>query len=336
MVEKVDVKNGAVASSEKKSGPTVKLDLDKLIESSRKLYGKGEQGIASLITTSKSLPRPTEDKDFILWTQGNHWKSLCGVKGLPFGRFVQIAGKPDSGKSTHALCFMKEAQEQGCLVILLDSELKFSLPRFISMGGTEDNLVVINTNNTIVGAIAIANVVNTAKQMNPNIKIFLVVDSAGALLNPKEDQEDTEDLSSQPGLDAKAINFLCRKVAKLMHKYRDKETGQDCISILVVNQIYSLINNYGGGTTEKGGEQLKYLSSIILHLTRKKDLCKVKKGVSYKYGIVSRAKVKKNHLFDGAECVSELDLEVSAQGIKVYGEKTNNSSDEEIVEDNDD
>lgn len=43
---------------------------------------------------------------------GDHWKALTNLKGLPFGRIIQISGKPDSGKSTHAMAFMKFAQDQ--------------------------------------------------------------------------------------------------------------------------------------------------------------------------------------------------------------------------------
>jgi hypothetical protein len=32
---------------------------------------------------------------------------------------------------------------------------------------------------------------------------------------------------------------------------------------------------------------------------------------------VSRAKVRKNHLFDGEECIAEMDLVVSAEGIQL-------------------
>jgi hypothetical protein len=35
---------------------------------------------------------------------------------------------------------------------------------------------------------------------------------------------------------------------------------------------------------------------------------------------VTRAKVKKNHLFDGEDCIAELDLVVSADGIKLEKE----------------
>src|ERR1019366_511685 len=106
------------------------------------------------------------------------WQQLTGLKGLPFGRMVEISGKPDSGKSTHAQGFMKDAQDQGVLVILWDSERKFSRKRFDEkIGGKSDSLLVVNTNKIIDGARAVAHFVNAAKEMNPNIKVLIVWDS---------------------------------------------------------------------------------------------------------------------------------------------------------------
>jgi hypothetical protein len=95
----------------------------------------------------------------------------------------------------------------------------------------------------------------------------------------------------------------------------NKETGEETIATLVINQTYASIGMGAPTQIEKGGNEIYYLSSIIIQLSRKQDLTRVKNGDKYKYGIVSRAKVKKNHLFEGDECISELDVVVSADGI---------------------
>ena len=138
---------------------------------------KKNQGLAQKLSTGKTIIRPNEDKDYVVWTKGEHWKNLTNLKGLPFGRIVQISGKPDSGKSTHAMGFMKCAQDQGTLVILWDSERKFSPRRFDEkMGGISDNLLVVDTNKIIDGARAVAQFVHAAKEMNPDVKILIVWD----------------------------------------------------------------------------------------------------------------------------------------------------------------
>ena len=53
------------------------LDISKLVLKAQDLYGKKEKGLAKQITTGTSLVRPTEDKDFVVWTCGDHWKTLA-------------------------------------------------------------------------------------------------------------------------------------------------------------------------------------------------------------------------------------------------------------------
>lgn len=289
------------------------IDISKLIKKAQEAYGKKETGLAQQLSSGSSIIRPSKDSDFVVWTKGTHWQALTGLRGLPFGRIVQISGKPDSGKSTHAAVFMKEAQDQGVFVILWDSEKKFSKSRFAKMGGDPDKLLTVNTNSIIDGAKGVAHFVNAAKEMDPAAKILIVWDSVGASVNATEDNEENEDYSKQPGVTAKEVAFAIRKFNKLQNKYVNMESGEETIATLVINQTYANIGSVG--QTEKGGSELYYLSSIVVQLGRKGDLTRVRQGEKYKYGIVSRAKVKKNHLFDGDECIAEMDIVVSADGI---------------------
>jgi RecA/RadA recombinase len=292
------------------------IDINKLVKKAQESYGKKENGLARQLSTGNSIVRPIEDKDFVVWTKGDHWKTLTHLRGIPFGRIIEISGKPDSGKSTHAAAFMKFAQDQGVLVILWDSEKKFSASRFDNkIGGCSDNLLIVDTNNILNGAKAVAHLVNSAKEMNSDVKILIVWDSVGASINSTEDKEDEEDYSKQPGVTAKENAYAIRKFNKLSNKYINRETGEETIATLVINQTYANIGSVG--QTEKGGGEIYYLSSVIIQLSRKADLNRVKGGEKYKYGIVTRAKVKKNHLFDGDECIAEMDLVISADGVQL-------------------
>jgi len=307
------VKDTVATTKDKK--PLLKINIDQLVKKAQDSYAKKDQGLAKQLSTGKTISRSTEDKDYVMWNGGDHWKSLTSLKGLPFGRIVQISGKPDSGKSTHAMCFMKYAQDAGHLVILWDSERKFSAKRFDSkMNGRSEELVVVDTNKIIDGAKAVAQFVHAAKELDPNIKILIVWDSVGASLNSTEDREE-EDYSQQPGVSAKENSYAIKKFNKLANRYMNKATGEETIATLIINQTYASIGMGAPTQIEKGGSEIYYLSSVIIQLSRKKDLTRVKGGDSYKYGIVSRAKVKKNHLFEEDESISEMDLVVSADGI---------------------
>ena len=292
-----------------------KFDINKIVKKAQEAYGKKEGGLSSQLATGNSLVRSNDEKDYVVWNGGTHWKALTGLLGLPMGRIIQISGKPDSGKSTHAMVFMKEAQDQGVLVILWDSERKFSATRFDGkIGGKSDELLVVDTNNIIEGAKAVAHFVHAAKEQNPEGKILIVWDSVGASVNSTEDKDDgTEDYSKQPGVTAKENAYAIRKFNKLANKYMNRETGEDTIATLIINQTYANIGSVS--QTEKGGGEIYYLSSVIIQLSRKQDLTRTKAGEKYKYGIVTRAKVKKNHIFDGDECIAEMDLVISADGV---------------------
>jgi RecA/RadA recombinase len=312
----------------------LKFDISALVDKARGIYGKSDAGLAKQISSGSNIVRPEKDTDFVLWTKGDHWQKLTGTKGIPFGKIIQIAGRPDSGKSTHAMCFMADAQSQGVLVILWDAEGKFSQRRYDSkMGGNSNELLVVQTNSIQDGVMHVANTIHAAKQLDPNVKVLIVWDSVGASLNSKEDSEETEEASNQPGVDARDIAKAVKKLNKTMFRYFNKETGEHSVGCLVVNQVYANIGSVG--TKEKGGAQLEYLSSLILNLSRKSDLTKTRGGIKVKHGIVSRAKVKKNHLFDGDDCVSELELEVSASGIRLFG-KGKKDDDGDLLEEEDD
>jgi RecA/RadA recombinase len=297
-----------------------KIDINAIVDKARSAYGKKEGGLAKQISNGTSILRPEKDNDFILWQDGDLWKSLTGLKGIPFGINCEISGKSDSGKSTFASIFMKFAQDQGHVVILWDAENKFSKIRFTDqIGGNAEELLVINTKSIIEGVEAITNVIHAIKEVNPKVKMLLVWDSVGSSLNSSEGSEEFSH-SKQPGVSAKEVSFAIKQFNKLGHKYKDRETGEESLAVLAINQTYSTIGVGPSVQVEKGGNTLYYLSSLILQLSRKKDLTRVKEGKKYKYGIISRVRVKKNHLLEGTDCLAELDICVSSKGITLTDE----------------
>lgn len=292
------------------------LDIDSIVKKAQAFYSKNEKGLAARLSTGDNLARPSKDSDFVLWVGSDYWFKLTRLKGLPFGKIIQCSGKPDSGKSTTAAAFMASAQNSGYYVILWDAEQKFQATRFDKqMNGNSKKLLVIDNNSIEEGAKGVAYFVHAIKEQDKNAKILIVFDSVGAALTKSENAtEDDESMSKQPAVQAKEINWAIKKFNRLINQYHNKETGEHSISVLVINQVYA--NLMSPGFKEKGGDGLFYLSSLIIQLTRKKDLIRVRGGEKIKYGIVSRAKVKKNHLFDGEESLAEMDIVVNSSGIE--------------------
>ncbi len=307
-----------VKETKEKDKKIFKLDLNKLVDTVRSAYGK-DKGKAAQVSTGSSISRPTGDDAFVCW-KDSPWSELTGVPGIPFGRIIQIAGRPDSGKSTHAMQFMKLAQDQNVLVILWDVEGKFSAKRFdTKFHGDSSQLITITSKMILEGADEIEKVISAAKDQDEDCKILIVVDSIGGAL-AKNEGDDSFGEGKQMAAAAKENGTMMRGFVRLMEKYKNAERNEESIVALLINQVYANIGPTPG-QKEAGGQKVEYFSSIILQLTRKQDLTKVKDGIKRKIGIVTRAKVKKNHLFDGEDSIAELDLVITAGGIDLLSKQ---------------
>jgi len=296
------------------------ISIDKLIESVRSSYGK-DKGKAEEVSSGSKIIIHSNDDDFITW-KNSPWSMLTGIKGIPFGRIVQIAGKPDSGKSTHAMQFMKLAQDQDVLVIFWDSEKKFMASRFKkAFAADPDKMIVVNSRVILEGADRIERIIHEAKKQDPNVKILVVWDSIGGTLAGNEAVQVKKDgkyeggmnSSKQMALAAKENGAAVRGLVRLMETYRDSVNNKETIATLLINQSYSNIG--APGQKQSGGQKVEYHSSLIVTLARKANILKQKNNVKIKEGILTRASVYKNHLFDGDTSVHELDLIITNGGI---------------------
>jgi len=338
---------GRPPKTSNKPSTSTKIDISKLLKNVQASYGK-DKGRAGEVSTGNSLVRPNRDDQFVCW-KDSPWERLTQIRGLPFGRICQIAGRPDSGKSTHAMQFMRNAQDQGCIVILWDAENKFSATRFDKyFGGCSDNLLVVRSKVILEGGDRTERFIHEAKKMDPDSKILVVWDSVGGTLAKNEDvtidakgnyegsMSDKKQLASA----AKENGQVMRGFVRLMEQYKNKNTNDETISVLLINQTYSNIGSVG--QKESGGQKVEFYSSIIVQLTRKGDLTFTRDKMKRKKGIVSRAKVSKNHLFDGEDTIAELELAITAGGIKLltdynilekkikYGWEDNDEADVEV------
>lgn len=296
------------------------FSLDDIIKEARSSFTGNAKGLGLQITSGSNVFRPSKPTDFVV-SSCSHWKQLTGIPGIPFGSVVQIAGRPDSGKSSHAMAFMTDAQnhdlqQQDVLVVLWDSEKKFSPTRFTKyFKGEADRLGLVQSKMILEGGDEAKALIQAALKTYPKLKVLFVWDSVGGTL-PKNEGEDS-DLrdGKQMAAASKENGQVIRSIVRLMEEYKNRETNEERLGVLLINQSYANIG--APGQKESGGQKVEYHSSLILQLTRKKDLTKTRDKVKRKIGIVTRAKVKKNHLFDGEDSVAELDLLVTAGGIRL-------------------
>lgn len=267
-----------------------------------------------IIATGSTLKRPTNPEDFILADPKSPWQSLTGLQGIPFDMIIQIAGAPDSGKSTIAGQFMAWAQQQGVYVVLWDTEKKFDKVRFEKhFGGNASDINVVATTIIRKGAGAMFKYVNTIKQADPKAKILLVHDSVGGSVSrARAEREMDDEKNAQPGSEAVENSDYMRHVIATFDKY------EGSIALLLINQMTMKIGPMPG-KSRSGGEKISFHSSMIIEMTRVQDLTKVAKGVKVKTGIISRAKIAKNHLSLTDNSVHEMRVMVDASGWNFVG-----------------
>lgn len=300
-----------------------KLSAADIAKKVQALYNPKDKS-KDIIQTGASLKRPTEDKDFILAPKGHPWQTLTGLKGLPYDIITQIAGAPDSGKSTVAGQFMAEAQKQGVYVVLWDTEKKFDKVRFEShFGGQASDVNIVATTIIRKGAGAIFKYITTIMDLDKNARILVVHDSVGGSVSrARAERELDDERNTQPGSEAVENSDYMRHIIAFFDKY----PGQ--IAWLLINQMTMKIGPMPG-KSRSGGEKISFHSSMIVEMTRVQDLTKVTKGVKVKTGIISRAKIAKNHLSQSENSVHEMRVQVDATGWGFVGGDNDSETEDE-------
>ncbi len=285
-----------------------KVDVSKIVADMQKLYSKDKK-VQTLITTGDKIKETYTDKDGVPLSPGHPLRQLTGLPVLPFNKIIQCAGAPDTGKSTFASETMVQAQKAGFQVICWDSEDKADAARFRAMGGDPAELLLVKTNEILKGAELVRRFIDAVKAQDTNAKILLVWDSVGGSQSRSHAERELDsEKHAQPGQDAKENGSVMKMLVALINKY------PDTISVYLANQTYAKIGFMQVGDAAAGGKKIEYHSSFIVMLKRIKVLTKVVKGVTTKYGIITRATVTKNHLSQSATSIHKLDFQITSDG----------------------
>lgn len=292
-----------------------KIDLNKIVKDMRKLYEKDKK-VQSIISTGDAVKQTYTEADVIPLPKSHPISQLTNLLGIPFNKIVQVAGKPDCGKSTMAGEVMAAAQASGATVILFDSEDKFDANRFKNnFKGNPSNILMIKTNEILKGGELVRRYITAIKEQDENAKILFVWDSVGGSQSRSHAERELDnEKHAQPGQDAKENGSLMKVLVALINKY------PDTIAVYMANQTYAKIGFMQHGDQASGGTKIEYHSSLIVMLKRIKVLTKVVKGVTTKHGIISRATVTKNHLSQGETSVHQLDFKITADGSQLTEE----------------
>lgn len=286
-----------------------KISAADIAKQAQALYNPKDKN-RDIIVTGATLKRPTKPEDFILAPKDHPWRLLTGLQGLPYDSIIQVAGAYDSGKSTLAGEFMAEAQRQGVYVVLGDSEKKFDKTRYdkhFKGNSAELNIVQSTMIRKLAGGMF--KYVKIIKENDSAAKILLVHDSIGGSVSKSRlEHEIDSDKGIQPGSEAVENSDYMKHVVALMDRYPGS------LVLLLINQMTDKIGFGQKGQSRSGGHKISFHSSLIIEMKKIKTLTKIVNKVKMKTGIITRAKIDKNHLSQSENSVEEMNILVTAKG----------------------
>jgi recombination protein RecA len=213
-------------------------------------------------------------------------------KGVPLGKVTVFAGESGSGKSY--ICsgnLVRNAQEQGIYVVLIDSEnaLDEAWLRALGVDTSENKLLKLNMAMIDDVAKTITNFMKEYKSLDPNDrpKVLFVIDSLGMLLTPTDvNQFEAGDLKGDMGRKPKALTALVRNCVNML--------GSMNVGMVCTNHTYASQDMFDPDDKISGGQGFIYASSIVVAM-RKLKLKEDEDGnkVSEVLGIRSACKVMK-------------------------------------------
>ncbi len=201
-----------------------------------------------------------------------------GVRGLPFGRIVEIYGPESSGKTTLTLHAIAEAQRLGRHAAFIDAEHALD-PVYATRLGVDLERLVISQPSSGEEALEIAEMLARSGEIG-----LIVVDSVAALTPRAELEGEMGD--SHVGLQARLMGQALRKLTAAAN-----QTGTCIIFINQLRQKIGVI--FGSNETTTGGNALKFYASVRLEIRKGTML---KDGDGKPYGARTKVKVAKNKM----------------------------------------
>jgi len=189
-------------------------------------------------------------------------------KGVPLGKVTVFAGESGAGKSF--ICsgnLVKNAQEQGIYVILVDTEnaLDEKWLKALDVDTSEDRLLKLNMAMIDDVAKMISEFVKEYKTLaeDDRPKVLFVIDSLGMLLTPTDvNQFEAGDMKGDMGRKPKALTSLVRNCVNMI--------GDLNIGMVCTNHTYASQDMFDPDDKISGGQGFIYASSIVVAMRKLK------------------------------------------------------------------
>ena len=290
------------------------FDFSDLAEEMRTAVSKKDPAKEGMFGTGDTLVKISSNpEDYVVLPEW--FKESYGILGIPFGSFIQIAGEPDSGKTSLSLLAMRCAQEQGYAIIYAETEGKTGEQQLLGAGLNPKGILTVQTNITEYLYDGIREAIQRVSANYPDSKILLVLDSYGNTTSMRDSELELSTGSEKPGGHAKTnrtgIGMI--KANMLQHP----------IAALVVNYTYDNIGSVG--KTNAGGKALNFHAMLTIQSSRKSWYERTVAGNKVRAGAEVLWKTYKNHFTNGLRdekgnpvlLPKQLTLRISSEGMEL-------------------
>lgn len=193
-------------------------------------------------------------------------------KGIPLGKVTVLAGDSGAGKSYIASGnIVKNAQEQGIYVVLIDSEnaLDNSWLEALGVDTNEEKLLKLNVAMIDDVAKIISDFMKEYRSDYGSLedaerpKVLFVIDSLGMMLTPTDvDQFNKGDMKGDMGRKPKALAALVRNCVNMF--------GDFNVGMVATNHTYASQDMFDPDDKISGGQGFIYASSIVIGMKKLK------------------------------------------------------------------
>lgn len=194
--------------------------------------------------------------------------------GLPASKIIEFYGKQMVGKTTAALQAAAEWQKRGGLVVFIDTEKSYDIPRAQELGINTKNLFWHPANSieeifTIltkyIGEIEIDKGKRKSKggvlsELPAETPVLFIVDSITGVGSEADAQNDIAE-SDRPGFEAKQIKRGLKRLNPLLSELDCKP------SVIFINHAVTKIGGWGKQTDSGGGLAIKFYASVRVEFT---------------------------------------------------------------------
>jgi len=189
-------------------------------------------------------------------------------RGIPLGKVTVFAGDSGAGKSY--ICsgnIIKNAQEQGIFVVLIDSENALDEDWLKALGVDTSENKLLKLSMAMIDDVAktISTFMSDYKALpeGERPKVMFVIDSLGMLLTPTDvNQFDAGEMKGDLGRKPKALTALVRNCVNMFGSYN--------VGLVCTNHTYASQDMFDPDDKISGGQGFIYASSIVVAMKKMK------------------------------------------------------------------